>query len=249
MLTTRRAHVIRFVVAAAGAAAVIGGATAAAGASQPDVSASAASAANGSSTATRTTLAEIKAKAAAEVDRRVHDLNAAVSKANAAKGLGAGQGLLVAYLGTDITPLTQLNQTIQSDTSVQQARRDFSSIFSQFRVYVLVLPAGRIAGDADRATATVLPALTSAAAKAQQHVNARNQASLQPLIDDLKAQIATASSATNGLAATVLAFTPAQWNANHGVLSGARTADQQADAALQKGRADVRSIRLQLRGA
>jgi len=112
-----------------------------------------------------------------------------------------------------------------------------------------VFPAGRIAGDADRATATVLPALTSAAAKAQQHVNARNQASLQPLIDDLKAHIATASSATNGLAATVLAFTPAQWNANHGVLSGARTADQQADAALQKGRADVRSIRVLLRGA
>ena len=44
-------------------------------------------------------------------------------------------------------------------------------------------------------------------------MTAANQAELQPLIDDLNSQISTATTATNGLGATVLAFTPAQWNA------------------------------------
>ena len=66
-----------------------------------------------------------------------------------------------------------------------------------------------------------------------------NQATLQPLIDDLNSQISTATNATNGLAATVLAFTPAQWNANNALLAASRSSDQAAAGALQKGRADV----------
>jgi hypothetical protein len=194
------------------------------------------------------TLAGIKLKAATEINRRVHDLSAAVAEANRAKGIGPGEAALVAYLGADVQPLTQLNQRIQGDATVQQARQDFGTIFSGFRVYALVLPADRIAGDADRATATTIPALTTAARTAQQHVNPGNQAVLQPLIDDLDAQVETASGASNGLAATVLAYTPAQWNADHGLLSSARAADQSSDGALVKGRDDVRAIRSVLRG-
>jgi hypothetical protein len=46
----------------------------------------------------------------------------------------------------------------------------------------------------------------------------------------------------------VLAFTAAQWNANHDVLSPARSSDQTADAAVQKGRSDVQ-IRQVLKGS
>jgi hypothetical protein len=194
------------------------------------------------------TLAGIKLKAATEINRRVHDLTAAVAKTNEAKGLGSGQAALVAYLGADIAPLTQLNQKIQADSNVQQARQDFGTIFTGFRVYALVLPAARIAGDADRATATTIPALTAAATKAQQHVNPGNQAVLQPLIDDLTAQVAAANRASSGLAATVFAYTPARWNADHGLLSSARAADKTTDFALDTGRDDVRAIRSVLRG-
>ena len=158
----------------------------------------------------------------------MHALNSAIAKVNAAKGLGSGQPMLAAYLGTDITPLQQLDQKIQGDTTVKQAAQDFSTIFSAYRVYVLVLPASRIAADADRVTSTALPTLTAASSKAQGLVNPQNHAQLQPLIDDLNAQISAASPATNGLAGTVLAFSPAQWNANHDVLSPARSSDQTA---------------------
>ena len=74
----------------------------------------------------------------------------------------------------------------------------------------LVLPAAVMAGDSYRATNTMIPNLTAASTKAQAHVTDNNRGVLQPLITDLNTQIATAISANNGLAATVLAFTPAQ---------------------------------------
>jgi multidrug resistance efflux pump len=72
---------------------------------------------------------------------------------------------------------------------------------------------------------------------------------LQPLIDDLNAQISTASNATSGLADAVLADTPAQWNANHGVLSSPRSSLQSASAAVKKARTDLQQIRADLKGA
>ncbi len=215
-------------------------------------SAAAASAAPSSGAAGNTvpaTLGGIKTKANTDITDRVNDLNAASAKVNAAKGLGSGQPTLVAHLGTDITPLQQLDQKIQGDATVRLAAQDFSAIFSDYRVYVLVLPASRIAADADRVTSTAVPTLTADSSKAQGLVNPQNHAQLQPLIDDLNAQISAASNATNGLAATVLAFTPAQWNASHDVLSPARSSDQTADDAVQKGRSDVQQIRQTLIGS
>jgi hypothetical protein len=98
-----------------------------------------------------------------------------------------------------------------------------------------VLPVTRLAGDADRITTTVLPRLTSAATKAQAHVNANNQAQLQPLITDLNAQISAAANSTNGLAGTVLGYTPAEWNGNHELLSPARSDDQTATRQSRRG--------------
>ena len=243
-----RSHIIRLGVAVAASAAVLGGAAGAAGAASASGT-GAATAGNSGSSAVPATLDGIRAKAHTDITDRVDDLNAAIAKVNAAKGLGSGRATLVVYLGTDIAPLQQLDQKIQGDTTVKQAAQDFSVIFTGYRVHVLVLPAARIAGDADRATSTAIPDLTAVSARAQQHVNPRNQESLEPLINDLNAQIATATGATNGLAATVLAFTPAQWNANNDLLSQAKSSDQTTDSALQKGRTDVQDIRQVLRGA
>lgn len=200
------------------------------------------------SSAVPTTLAGIKAKAATDITDRVNKLNEAIGKVNAAKELGAGQGTLVSYLSADIVPLQQLNQKIQGDTTSAQAAQDFGTIFSDYRVYALVLPVSRIAADADRTT-TVIPKLTADAAKAQARVNPGNQAEVQPLIDDLNNQIGTATNATNGLAATVLAFTPAQWNANHDLLAASRSSDQAAVAALKKGRSDLQQIVQDIKGS
>jgi hypothetical protein len=238
-----RTHLVLIAAGALAASAVLGTVAVAAGASGGTTSG------NGAPDSVPATLAGIKAKATTDITDRVNDLNSAIGKVNGATGLGSSQGTLDAYLGTDISPLQQLNQTIQGDSTVSQAAQDFSTIFADYRVYVLVLPASRIAAGADHATTTAIPALSADASKAQGLVNPQNQAQLEPLIDDLNAQISTASNATNGLAATVLAFTPAQWNADHDLLATATSSEQTADGALQKGRADVQQIRQLLKGA
>ncbi len=205
--------------------------------------AAAASAAGSSGpSAVPATLAGIKTKAATDITDRVNDLNAAIAKVNAAKGLGASQATLVSYLGTDKAPLQQLNQTIQGDSTLDQAAHDFGTIFSGYRVYRLVLPAARVAAEADHATTSAIPNLTTDAAKAQARVNSANQATLQPLVNDLDNQIGTAASATSGLAATVLAFTPAQWNADTTLLNASRSSEQTATGAIEKGRADITQL-------
>jgi hypothetical protein len=204
---------------------------------------------NGGASAVPATLAGIKAEAAMDITDRVNDLNAAIARVNAATSLGATQASLASYLGADIAPLQQLNQTIQADGTTQQAAHDFGTIFSGYRVYRLVLPAARLAADADHATTSAIPGLTADAAKAQARLNPSNQATLQPLIDDLNTQVAGATNATNGLATTVLAFTPAQWNADSALLNASKASDQTATGALDKGRADVKQIVQALKAA
>jgi hypothetical protein len=188
------------------------------------------------------TLAGIKAKASTDITDRLNDLHAAIGRVNGDAGLGSGQSVLSSYLNADLGPLQQLDQTIEADTTVAQAAKDVSNIFSEFRVYALVLPAARIATDADHATATVIPSLTGDASWAQSHVNSTNQDTLQPLIANLDSQLTAATGAANGLAANVVAFTPAQWNANHDLLASSRSAQQTMHEALQEARSDVHQI-------
>jgi hypothetical protein len=240
-----RTHLIRLGALVLASGATLGAAAGAAGASTTPGSPGSSS----SAAAVPTTLAGIKAKAATDITNRVSALDAAIAMVNGATSLGASGAGLDSHLGADIGPLQQLNTTIQGDTNVQQAASDFESIFSDYRVYRLVLPATRIAAGASAATTTAIPKLTTGATKAQALVTPANQAVLQPLISDLDGQITTATNATNGLASTALAFTPAQWNANHDLLAQSKSSAQAAAAALAKGRADVKQIVQELKGA
>jgi hypothetical protein len=242
-MSTVRTRLIRL-----GAVALASGATLGTVAGTAGAATTPGSSGNSGPSGVPTTLAGIKARAATDTTDRVNSLKGAIAKVNAAKGLGSSQGTLVSYLGTDISSLQQLNQTIQGDTTVQQAAQDFGTIFSDYRVYVLVLPAARIAAITDDATTTAIPRITADAAKAQAHVTPGNQAELQPLIADLNNQIGTATNAVNGLAATVLAFTPAQWNANQDLLAAAKTSLQAAAGARDKARSDLQQIVQDLKG-
>jgi hypothetical protein len=236
-----RIHIIRLGAVVLAAGVILGAAAGLAGA--------AVTSGNSGSSAVPTSLAGIKAKAASDITDRVNDLNGAIAKVNGVTGLGPSQATLVSYLDADISPLQQLNQTIQADSTVHQAAHDFGTIFSDYRVYVLVLPASRIAATADHATTSAIPNLSADAVKAQAHVTPANEATLQPLINDLNSQISAATEATNGLASAVLAFTPAQWNADRALLDPSRSSSQATTDALGKGRADVKQIAQDLRSS
>ncbi len=192
-------------------------------------------------------LAQIKAMAASAVSKRVDSLNSAVSRVEASKALGSDAGALVAYLQSDVTPLQNLGATIAADTTVTQAWSDYKDIFSDYRVYALVLPAARQAARADAVTVTAVPRLTSIAEKAQSYVTSANQATLQPMVDSLNGDISGATSAASNVTSTVLGYTPSQWNADHTLLSSTRTNLMTATGDVKSARSEVRQIRQYLR--
>jgi hypothetical protein len=226
------------------AAAGIFGVAGSAGASQSDAGNTGVIAPTGNSGSgvTPKSLSAIKSAAKTAIGRRLKALDDAMAEVESAVGLGSNQAVLVSYLKTDVAPLQSLEGKIQSDTSIKQASQDFASIFKNYRVYVLQLPAATVADEADRATVTSIPNLSKAASEAESLENASNQAELQPLIADLNTQISAAGSSTDGLATRVLAFTPAQWNANHNVLADSKSEARTSFTALQKGRSDVAQI-------
>jgi len=188
-------------------------------------------------------LATIQAKAAAAITLRVNDLNAAISKVNANAHLGSSGASLVSYLQADVSPLQALDTKIAGDTTVATALADSSTIFTSYRVLALVLPAAHVAATADEIDVTAIPGLTAISTNAASHVNSSNAATLQPLIDDLNAQIQSATNGTANVASTVLGYTPPQWNANHDLLAPSHASLQAAAGDIAKARSDVQQIR------
>jgi hypothetical protein len=212
-------------------AAVLGAGVATAGASTP------------------ASLSTVQAEAAAAITLRVNDLNNAIGEVNRAKNLGSEAATLAAYLGNDIAPLQQLGQTIATDSSVTTAQADYANIFTNFRLLVLVLPSARLASATAVIDNATLPNLTADSGTAAGHVNPSNAATLDPLITDLNNQISSATNSTSGLAATLLGYTPAQWNSNHNLLQTSRSSLQSAQGAVKAARNDLRQIRNDLRAA
>ena len=194
-------------------------------------------------------LSTVQANAADAITLRVNDLNAAISKAMSVKQLGSRGSTLISYLQADIAPLQALNTKIAGDTSVSSAQADAATIFTNYRVLALVLPAAHLAGTADGVDVTVIPNLMSLSAKAASYVNPSNQAVLQPLINDMNAQIGTATTATAGVAATVLGYTPSQWNSNHDLLAPSRGSVQASEKNITTARSDADQIRSILKTA
>jgi hypothetical protein len=194
-------------------------------------------------------LATVQAKAAAAITLRVDDLNAAISKVNATSHLGSSAASLVSYLQADIAPLQALGTKIAGDTTVTTARADSSTIYTSYRVLALVLPAAHLAASADVIDVSTIPDLTAASAKAASHVNPSNRATLQPLIDDLNAQIQSATNGTANVASALLGSTPPQWNANHDLLAPSRGSVRAAADNITKARHDVQQIRTILTAA
>jgi hypothetical protein len=192
-------------------------------------------------------LSTIQSKAAAAITLRVNDLNAAVAKVNGDSSLGSGASALAAYLQQDIPGLQALGQKIAADTTVLAAESDAATIFTNYRVLALVLPAAHLAGAGDQIENTTVPKLTALSAKAAARETPANQATIGPLLGDLNAQISAAGNAASGLASTVLGYTPAQWNANHELLSSSKSAAQAALGDLTKVGADVKQIRADLK--
>jgi hypothetical protein len=187
------------------------------------------------------TLADIQAAAAAAISRRLSSLSVAINDVNNNTVITpSDKTTLLATLNGDVTGLTALGVTIAGDTTAKQAATDYATIFTSYRVYALALPQVRFAAAADDMTVAVLPKLTDAQTKLAALLagvdSGKNTPQVQAWMADLAKQLTAIGTETNGLSATVLAYTPAQYDANHALLSPAR-------ASLAISRNDIKTAR------
>jgi len=192
-------------------------------------------------------LASIQAAAAAAIAKRLASLSVSINDVNNNSVITpADKTTLLATLNGDVTGLTALGVTIAGDTTAKQAASDYATIFTSYRVYALALPQVRFAAAADDMTVTVLPKLTDAQAKLAALLagvdSGKNTPQVQAWMADLATQITAIGTETTGLSATVLAFTPAQYDANHALLAPARASLAISRNDIKTARSDVANV-------
>ena len=193
------------------------------------------------------TLAAIKAKAQSAISLRLSALQAASTATQGNRFLtSSDRATILSTLSSDEAGLTALGPVIQADTTVAQARSDYDTIFTRYRVFALAIPQSRFAAAADDLTDTVVPRLGDAQQKLETLLagkdSSKNTPAVQAAMNDLGNRIAGITSYASGLSATVLGYTPAQWNANHDLLSPLRSRLQDARADAKGARTDVRTV-------
>lgn len=172
-------------------------------------------------------LDRIQHAGAAAIERRQTAISTAKSTlANHAAITDADRATLNATLDRTAAGLRGVGQELAGDTTASAALPDYESIFTDYRVYALVLPQVRLTTAADAMTGKVIPRLKQAQAKLQQALNAapaKNTDAVKAAMSDLGTKIAAIETQLNGLSSQVLSYSVADYNANHAILAPARS--------------------------
>jgi hypothetical protein len=187
-----------------------------------------------------------KAYGAAQVSERVRALGAAIRTVQGEPVLGSDGTSLVNLLQADISALQALGSDIAGDATLTQVDNNIDAVFG-LRAYDLVLPVVSDVIQTDRITHVRIPALNQAVNTLKGDLNSSDQGVLGPLVNDMQTQAQTAISATSGLSAQLLAYTPAQWDANHGLLDNAGPDIRTANRALEVANKDLQKAERYLR--
>ena len=202
--------------------------------------------------ASRRSIEDVRARCLAAIDVRLPALAAAHTAVSGNEHVtDAHQAALVADIDQTAARLRDLATLIKADTDLAILRDHCRSIFEDNRVFALVLPRARLVVGADTATDAgaklrdVAAKLADAIAKAEAAGQDVRQAKLD--LDMMKAHIASGVASAGRVPGTVLGLTPADWNADHEVLTPARQSLRSARADLLVARDLAHKIRSELR--
>lgn len=207
------------------------------------------SAASGAPTTTERTrdLVGEKARCTAAIEVRLTTLTRLNGSLAAAKSITAGhKSTQTASNTAAASGLGALKTKIAADTDAATLGADCRLIVDGYRVFALRAPQTHlvIAGDTEASAVAklsdVVPRLADAIDKAGAAGKVVTVA--QAALTDLTAKLADAATKTNGLADSVIGFAPADYNADHTLLDGARANVRIAAADLKAARADIKTI-------
>jgi hypothetical protein len=183
----------------------------------------------------------LKAFGDCEINRRLATLSDLSSKISASKVIASSDAAaLQSEIGSATSGLTSLKAKFDADTDVTTIKADITSIATNFRVYLLVVPQANLTNAADGVLAarpkfadinTKLAAAIAAAKAAGKDTTAA-----QSDLDAMNASVTAAVGLAGPLPAQLLPLTPAQYNGGTAgpILTAAR-------AALGTARDDLKS--------
>ena len=223
-------------------------------ATTPSTTAAANAAATRAAAATATQQARLQriiTRGNLEIERRLVTLNTLTAKINSATKLTSSDATtLKNTVSGDITTLNTLKTQLDADTTVTAAASDATSIITNYRVYVLVVPQVNLikAADDQQVAEGKLSAL---ATKLQSRITAEQQqgtsvTTLQATLTDMNSKTAAAQAVSSNIETTVITLLPSDYNTNHAVLSGDRTQLVGAQANIKAAEADAQTIISQL---
>ena len=189
---------------------------------------------------------QIIAKADQEITRRITALTDLSTRVQSMKRVSdAGKSQISAQLQANITSLTSLKTKIDADTDQATLRTDVKSITDAYRIFVLILPQGRILAAADR-IATVAAMMQTVGTKLQARITAaqgagKDVSALQTALTDLGAKIADANTQAQAAVNTIAALQPDQSDAAK--MQSNHTALVQARGNIKTGAEDLRTAR------
>jgi hypothetical protein len=195
-----------------------------------------------STTAETTRAARAKEKAAQEIDRRIAALNALLVRVTAMKKVSElFKTNLKTNVENQISVLTALRAKIDADTDLAVLKEDIASITSNHRIYMLVIPQGRILTAADRA-ATTINMMAGLGAKLQARIQAekdagRDTASLEATLVAFAAKLDSAAVHAQTAVTLIAPLTP-----DEGVAS-AKAANEKA---LKDAHAEIKAAHTEL---
>lgn len=202
-------------------------------------------------------IAEIKAHADAEIDRRINVLNMLKTRLGDIKHISdSDKSSLSATVGAQISALTAIKTKINADTSVTDLRTDIKSITTSYRIFLLVIPQIRILAAADRIMTTA-DSMSAISAKLALRIGdaktaGKNTTAMEAALADMNAKIADAKTQAAAAKARVAPLTPdngdkTKMNANHDALVAARADIKVGTSDLKTARHDATTITQDLR--
>ncbi|MGH8990408.1 MAG: hypothetical protein ACRDZ7_02645 [Acidimicrobiia bacterium] len=190
---------------------------------------------------------DIRARCREAIDKRLTAMDVAADRlAEARHVTDDHEATLSGILSDTGASLTALDGEIVADTEAEALRAHCKSIFEDHRVFALVLPRTRLVVGSDTAVAAtgrfdqvadrIENAIDEAEAAGKDVTQARAD------LEAMRAEINSAEASATGVPDGILGLTPADWNADHEILSPAREAMRSARGDLKAARDLGRSI-------
>jgi hypothetical protein len=187
-----------------------------------------------------------------EIARRITNLNSLSTRIGSMKNVSASEKTsLQTSITTEISTLTSLKAKIDADTVAATLKTDIQSITIDYRVYLLILPQGRIAAATDR-VATIVSEMQQLAPKLSARISAAQTAGVnvtaaQSAYTDMQAKVSDASTQSAAALSETESLQPDQGNAtiqasNTAAIKDAAAKIKTSTADLKAARADIQTI-------